>query len=147
MRLIDVFPYRLDGDKILFLLLHRSSEVIYAGTWRMVGGKVLDAETSVDAAIREFHEETGQKPESGWVVPTINAFYDPKADQIRYIPVFAFQCGTSQVQLNHEHDQFGWFDIDQAEDLLSWHEQKRIIRIIHTYITSDTVLTEWQLFD
>jgi 8-oxo-dGTP pyrophosphatase MutT (NUDIX family) len=147
MRLIDVYPYQLNGDKIQFLLLHRSPNVIYSGTWRMIGGKVNEGETSVEAAFREFQEETGQKPVLGWVVPTINAFYDPKADQIRYIPVFAFQCGTTHVQLNHEHDHYGWFDIDQAEDLLAWHEQKRIIRIIHTYITSDSVLPEWQLLD
>lgn len=144
-RLVDVFPYRMVGGDPRFLLLHRSPDVIYAGQWRMVGGKVHHNETSIEAAFREFREETAIKPVKAWVVPTVNAFYDPKADQIRYIPVFAFECETDHIKLNHEHDDFGWFSFDQASKLLAWHEQKRILGVVHDIITTNSVLTEWLL--
>jgi dihydroneopterin triphosphate diphosphatase len=144
-RLVDVYPYRMVDSEPQFLLLRRSADVVYAGQWRMVGGKVKDGETSVDAALREFIEETSQRPVNGWVVPSVNAFYDPKADQIRYIPAFAFECESDSVKLNHEHDAYGWFAITEAVQQLSWYEQKRILRLVHDILTTNSVLTEWQL--
>jgi dATP pyrophosphohydrolase len=111
----------------------------------MIGGKVKSGESAVDAAIREFREETSQDPESAWVLPTINAFYDLKADQIRYIPTFAFECGTDQVQLNHEHDLYDWFNISDALLHLRWYEQKRILQLLHDILITNSVLAEWQL--
>lgn len=111
----------------------------------MVGGKAQEHESSVETAFREFREETALTAVKAWVVPTVNAFYDPKADQIRYIPVFAFECGADEVRLNHEHDDFGWFTLDEASKLIAWHEQKRILGIVHDIITTNSVLTEWLL--
>lgn len=145
LRLVDVYPYRVVGGDLQFLLLHRSPKVMYAGQWRMVGGKAQDHETSVEAAFREFREETALIPVNAWVVPNVNVFYDPKADQIRYIPVFAFECGTGEIRLNHEHDDFGWFTYDEASKLIAWHEQKRILGIVHDIITTNSVLTEWHV--
>jgi len=144
-RLIDVYPYLIIRDEPRYLLLRRSSNVVYAGEWRMIGGKVQDGETSVQAAIREFREETFQQPHSAWVVPTVNAFYDPQADQIRYIPAFAFECSSNEIRLNHEHDDFEWLPIDEAVHRLGWYEQKRILRLTHDILTTNSVLTEWQL--
>ncbi len=145
MRLIDVYPYRFDGGQPKYLLLHRSPDVIYSGQWRMIGGKVKPGETSVEAALREFGEETSQTPVKAWVLPAVNAFYDPKADQIRYIPAFAFECGADQVRLNHEHDAYEWLTVEVAIQRLGWHEQRRILQIAHDIITSNSVLPEWQL--
>lgn len=145
IRLIDVYPYRIEAGIPLFLLLRRAPGVIYSGQWRMVGGKVHEAETSHEAAVREFREETSLGAVKAWVIPTVNAFYDPKADQIRYIPTFAVECEPGKVRLNHEHDDFGWFKAENAAELLVWHEQKRILGIVHDIITSNSVLTEWLL--
>jgi 8-oxo-dGTP pyrophosphatase MutT (NUDIX family) len=111
----------------------------------MIGGKVKAGETHIEAAFREFEEETSLKPVRAWVLPTINTFYDPKADQIRYIPAFAFECATGAVRLNHEHDMYAWLNAEDAIQRLGWHEQKRILQIAHDIITSNSVLAEWQL--
>jgi len=144
-RLVDVYPYLYVHGEPRYLLLRRSDNVVYSGQWRMIGGKVQDGETSVQAAIREFREETSQQPYSAWVVPTVNAFYDPQADQIRYIPAFAFECSSNEIQLNHEHDDFEWLPIDEAVQRLGWYEQKRILRLTHDILITNSVLTEWQL--
>jgi dihydroneopterin triphosphate diphosphatase len=144
-RLIDVYPYLLVRGEPHYLLLHRSKDVVYSGQWRMVGGKVQTGESAVDAAMREFREETSQRPKSAWVIPTVNAYYDPLADQIRYIPAFAFECETDVVQLNHEHDYYNWFTINDAVQQLLWYEQKRILQLVHDILTSNSVLTEWHL--
>jgi len=144
-RLVDVYPYMLVHGEPRYLLLRRSDNVIYAGQWRMIGGKVKAGETSIQAAIREFAEETSHLPLSAWVVPTVNAFYDPQADQIRYIPAFAFECQSDRLQLNHEHDAYEWFNITEASQRLSWYEQKRILCLVHDILTTNSVLTEWQL--
>ena len=145
IKLIDVYPYRFEDGEPRYLLLRRSLDVIYPGQWRMVGGKVMAGETSAHAAFREFEEETSQRPIRAWVLPTVNAFYDPKADQIRYIPAFAFECGSNHVQLNHEHDAHEWLTADEAIRRLGWYEQKRILQIAHDIITTNSVLAEWQL--
>jgi dATP pyrophosphohydrolase len=144
-RLVDVYPYRMVDGKPRFLLLRRSENVMYAGQWRMIGGKVNTGETSISAAFREFREETSVTPIFAWVVPSINAFYDPQADQIRYIPAFAFECGADQLQLNHEHNTYEWLTISDAVQRLGWYEQQRILQLVNDILTTNTVLAEWHL--
>jgi dATP pyrophosphohydrolase len=143
--LVDVYPYRFVEGEIQFLLLHRAKEQLYEGQWRMIGGKLEENETHVQAADREYIEETGLQAKIRWVVPTINAFYDHNLDQIQYIPVFAFECDNKQVFLNHEHDDFKWCNLSEALEKVSWYEQKRIIGVIHEILRTSGILKEWIL--
>jgi len=143
--LVDVYPYRIIDGEIHFLLLHRAKGQVYEGQWRMVGGKVEADETHLQAALREFNEETGLNSSFRWLVPSINCFFDPKADQIRYIPAFAFQCGNEPICLNQEHDDYRWCSMSEAQEKVSWYEQKRIIGIIDDIITNSTILAEWMV--
>lgn len=134
--LIDVYAYRhLAGDvapdAIEFLMLRRSTEVIYAGQWRMIGGKIKSGETAVNAAWREFREETGSIPELFWCVPTVNSFFDFKKNKLHHIPVFAVALSTdASIKLNHEHDLYDWFAPAKAAGRVLWPEQARIIQLI-----------------
>lgn len=143
MRLVDVYPYCEIQGQIHFLLLHRAPGTIYAGQWRMVGGKATDGETHVGAAIREFSEETALPALNVWIVPTVNSFYDPALDQVCQIPAFAIQTAHTPPQLNHEHDDFGWFTLGETMKRLGWYEQQRIVDIVHHVLTSDAILPEW----
>jgi len=143
--LVDVYPYRYVNDDIHFLLLHRSETQIYGGQWRMIGGKVETNETHAQTAHREFMEETGLQAKLKWVVPTINSFFDPQADSIRHIPVFAFECDDYIVRLNHEHDDCSWCNLTDAQEKVSWYEHKRIIRLIHDILRSSGIMKEWVL--
>ncbi len=53
-RLVDVYVYRLEQNKVKILLLKRAQDVVYGGQWRMIGGKVNDDEKAYQAARREL---------------------------------------------------------------------------------------------
>lgn len=148
IRLIDLYPYRLKGNRVEFLLLRRSAGKIYEGSWRMVGGKVGEEETGWQAALRELHEETGLVPECFWCVPTINHFYEAGRDQVHMIPVFAAEIRPgSDPLLDDEHDDYRWLEADETVELLQWPEQRRIVRLISNLIEKGEVIQEWIIED
>ena len=77
VRVVDVYPYRLDENHLPeFLLVRRAAGLVYAGQWRMIGGKVDAGETAWQAALRELREETGLTPTRFWSLPSVNHFYE-----------------------------------------------------------------------
>lgn len=125
IRVIDCFVFRRQqtGD-LECLLLRRSADRIYAGNWRMVGGKIKDDEPAWKAALREVWEETGLLPLNFWSVPYINQFYEWESDRISTIPVFALLTGNDPVKLDAEHDDFQWLPVEKAVELLPLPAQK-----------------------
>lgn len=142
--LVDVYPYREAHGKVQFLVLKRSDEVVYAGQWRMVGGKVIRGETFYEAALRELKEETAASPELFWSIPSLNQFYESKTDSIRQIPAFAAKLtSTPPIELNHEHSDARWIPKGQIKDLISWPEQQRLMLLAATIITNNQILDDW----
>lgn len=145
-KLIDVYPYRLVEGKVQFLVFMRSSKKIYAGQWRMIGGKVKPEETSWQAGLRELMEETGLKPVKFWTIPSVNQFYEHKTDMIHAIPAFAAQIPESaQIDLDDEHTDFKWISANDAAEYLKWPEQQRLIKLVDEILTNDIqeILPEW----
>jgi len=147
-KLVDLYAYRLDTGDPEFLILKRASGKIYAGQWRMIGGKVKQGETHWEAALRELQEETGTSPAEFWAVPTINHFYEQDEDQIHLIPVFGAKLKTGSVlKLNDEHTSHKWVPASQINKYVKWPEQKRIIHLIHSILThsDQKILPEWYI--
>ena len=129
VRAVDVYPYRRSSDGPLrFLLLRRAAGRLYAGQWRMIGGKIRPGEAAWQTALRELHEETGQRPARLWSVPSINAFYEWQHDRINLIPAFAAEL-TADPVLDDEHDAFAWLPAEDAAERLVWPEQQRLLRL------------------
>ncbi|GIV61411.1 MAG: hypothetical protein KatS3mg044_0277 [Rhodothermaceae bacterium] len=129
IRVVDVYPYRLDrGSEPVFLLLQRSEGRIYGGQWRMVGGKIAPGETAWQAAVRELMEETGRRPCRFWCLPSVNTFYEWQHDRVNVIPAFAAEIGADPV-LNGEHAAFRWLPAAEAAARLAWPEQRRLLRL------------------
>ncbi len=125
IRVIDCFIYRERGNQIEFLLLRRSSNKIYEGMWRMVGGKIEQNETAWETAIRELKEELGINIEQLWTVPHVNQFYEWEYDRINTIPVFLARITTDEnIVLNHEHDAYEWLSFTEAMNRLVFPGQK-----------------------
>ncbi len=130
-RVVDVYPYRRkQGSPPAFLLLRRSVGVVYAGAWRMVGGKIRPGEAAWQAALRELREETGQQPDRLWALPSVNVFYEWETDRVTLTPAFAAALPGDPV-LDREHDAFAWLSAAEAVARLQWPEQQRLLRLTH----------------
>ncbi|MEX0639130.1 MAG: NUDIX domain-containing protein [Balneolaceae bacterium] len=142
--LIDLYPYRIENGFPQFLLLKRASKKIYAGQWRMVGGKVKKGENAWAAALRELKEETGLSPKIMWTVPTLNHFYEAGSDTLHLIPAFAAEVDpASDISMDDEHSEFQWVSAETAIELLPWPEQCRIVCLADELIKKDKILNQW----
>ncbi len=144
-KLVDVYPYYYSDTERLFLIFRRSKSSLYAGQWRIIGGKCEKDENRSESALRELTEETGIYPNKLWVIPSINQFYEPETDQIHHIPAFAAEMPFQQIVLNHEHDTFLWLPAQEAANKLLWPEQKRLLLLTDAILSSNSVLPEWDI--
>ncbi len=145
-KLIDVYPYRMNGGTAEFLIFLRSSKKIYAHQWRMVGGKVKEGEAYWQAALRELNEETSLSPRLFWTIPSINSFYEAGSDQIHQIPAFAAELPLeADPILDQEHTEFKWIPSSEVDKYIHWPEQKRLIKLAHELVVNDQILPEWHI--
>ena len=143
-KLIDLYAYRLKNSSVEFLLLKRSSDMIYKNQWRMIGGKVEEDETYWQAALRELNEETGLLPVTYWTIPSVNTFYEHKTDQIHTIPAFAAEIDlNAKIVLDDEHSDAKWFSVEKAVAHIRWPEQKRLLNLTNQIIISNQILDDW----
>lgn len=135
-RVVDCHVFFRASDGPLYLLMKRSPDVIYAGSWRMVGGKIEVGEKAVETAVRELYEETGLYPKRLWSVPYINSFYEASRDRVNIIPVFAVEVASQHVRLSAEHDAHAWVTYEVAIQRLPWPAQVEGVRIVHEYVVA-----------
>jgi dihydroneopterin triphosphate diphosphatase len=143
VRVVDVYPYRRGTAGPEFLVLRRAPGRLYAGQWRMVGGKIAPGETAWQAALRELREETGLEPHVLWALPSVNAFYEWQSDRLNLAPAFAAELGADP-SLDAEHDDFAWLAPEEAAARLAWPEQQRLLylaaRLLTTGVPAELVI-------
>ena len=144
VRVVDLYPYRRTSDGLEFLLLRRAEGGVYAGQWRMVGGKIRRGEAAWQAALRELDEETGRRPVEAWTVPSVNAFYEWQADRLNLIPAFAAEL-EGDPALDREHDAFAWLPPEEAAARLAWPEQRRLLRLVARLLSGGAIPPELAL--
>lgn len=117
------------GGRYEYLLLQRADHKIYAGSWRMVGGKLQPNETAWQACLRELHEETRLPVQRLLTVPYINRFYEWLHDRINDIPVFvAVTSAGAEPVLDEEHSGFAWLGLNEAVERMPWPGQREGLR-------------------
>ena len=143
-KLIDAYIYRERKHEIEFLLLQRAKNKIYAGQWRMVGGKVEREEEYAQAALREIYEEVQLTPSFFWVVPSVNTFFEAKSNQILHIPAFAAKASNSFIPaLDDEHTQYKWIQKSEITTHIFWPEQQRLMNLIANLVQNKRIVPEW----
>ena len=129
VRVVDVYPYRVREERLELLVLRRSLGRVYAGEWRIVGGKIEPGEAAWQAALRETREEVGCHPTRLWVVASVNTFYEWQNDRVNVIPSFAAELNRDPI-LDDEHDDWAWLPPDEATARLAWPEQRRLAAVV-----------------
>ena len=146
IRVVDCYLARATDSGFEFLLLLRAPGKIYAGDWRMVGGKIRPHEKAWEAALREVNEETGLSVEAFFTVPYVNRFYEWHHDRINDIPVFVGLVQGSNPTLDAEHTDFAWLSVEGAVERLPWPGQRDGLLAAHQLLTaSEHIKTLWQV--
>jgi 8-oxo-dGTP pyrophosphatase MutT (NUDIX family) len=131
-----IYPARAMSGDWEYLLLRRTAS--RGGFWQGVTGGVEEGEGIPEAARREFVEETGLVPVSmhrlgySYAFPVEDRWRHLYAEGVREITehVFVAQVDDRQAPAidPDEHDQWGWFGLDRALELLAWPENIEALR-------------------
>lgn len=135
-RTVEVCVFKRGAEGPRYLVLKRSeTESLYPGMWQLVTGSMQEGEHAAKAAQREFQEETGLIARRFWVVPFVNSFYVASNDTVHISPFFAVEVDLhDQLRLSHEHQDFAWCTLEEADKRLVWPGQRQGIQIVHEYI-------------
>lgn len=110
------------------LALRRAPAARCAGAWEAVHGHIMPGESPVQAAVREFGEETGCVPERFYNLSRVESFYLHRTGEIALIPMFAVRLGAGATPvLSAEHDDFRWVSIGLAASVFAWPREHRAI--------------------
>ncbi len=135
--IIDLYPFRRNGDAIEFLLLKRAPDSVVGNTWQSVHGKIETGETAPQTALRELHEETGLRPLRFWQLEYVNTFYVARIDRILMCPCFAAEIAPdATVTLSIEHTDYRWESPERAIDIFMWPGQRRSVREVLEHIVT-----------
>ncbi len=127
---VAAYICRLVAGQAHYLVIKRASAHLN-GTWQMVSGRLEADETAWQAALREIKEETGLIPDRLYSPNLVEQFYEPQNNCIHLVPVFVGFIDREQaVVLSHEHSDYRWITIDEADQYLAFALQRRMIREI-----------------
>lgn len=139
---ILAIPYRREAG-YRFCVFHRSD----IDQWQFVAGGGEDAETPLQAAIREIKEETGLTAQS--VLPLTSMAYVPAnviAEKHRQlwprdtfvIPeyAFAFLC-DADIRLSQEHTGYEWLPYGEAMERLTWDSNRTALYELNCRLHAD----------
>ena len=93
-------------------------------TYQMIGGRVEDGETPLEAAIRECHEELGKEAEFDSSLIELVMEFDEIATSDGKTPIhfYVFKYNgllEGKLTTSEEIENFLWYDTTNGEDILS----------------------------
>ena len=134
---VEVHVFRRRGKRLELLLIRRSPQRSLAGVWQPVTGGIERGESALAAAVREVREETGLSPIRWWALEHLATFYDPGADHVRVVPVFAAEAAWADpVRLSDEHDRYAFLSLREASKRVLWATQRAAIAAVRDEVLS-----------
>ena len=122
-------PLQRSVDRgLLYAVFHRP-----CGMWQLIAGGGEDAETAMDAAVREAVEEGGIVVDSSkWLrldasasIPRTAFPGAPWPSSIDVVPEYCFAVEVDgDMRLSAEHDRFAWLDHATADRRLTWDSNR-----------------------
>ena len=111
------------------LLLRRTRPP--AGVWCQVAGGIEANETAWQTALREVTEETGLRLAELWSGDFCEQFYEANKDRITMLPVsIEVVPPDAKVVLNAEHDKYKWLGYEEADRLLAFPGQRKMLAAV-----------------
>jgi dATP pyrophosphohydrolase len=134
--IIQVHMARHRNDTTEYLIIKRSDDrEIYPGIWQVVTGMIEPNESAQQAALREFHEETGLRPLEFYCLPYITSFFSIRRNQLQHVPVFAaIVSDDAEVILSDEHSEFKWVSFEECLETLPFPSHKEATEVMREYI-------------
>ncbi len=127
---VAVVVLRGAGEDARVLLLRRARGA-FAGAWTFVMGGIEPGERALEAARRELAEETGLIATRFYTAGELDAFYNPVSDRIVHVPFFVARIVESEIVLEDVHDDYRWETFAEAEAVLTFSSQRRVLDEIH----------------
>lgn len=100
-------------------------------------GHVEEGESVIEAALREFREETGLNTDKIEIIPNLKYTLEypvlekGKIEQKRVYLFLAIYRGNDDVKLSGEHVNYYWIELnDSTEQQFKYREHKELIRKI-----------------
>jgi 8-oxo-dGTP pyrophosphatase MutT (NUDIX family) len=122
----------LRGGQVL--LAHRGPQKhAYPGVWDLPGGVIEEGETELVALARELHEELGVRIATGSASHLLRLTVGPEDDSARLSAwlVNAWE-GTPANTAPEEHDDLGWFDLEELPALAHERVREALVAAIRT---------------
>lgn len=136
-RFIECIVFKKHDFDFKFLILKRSQiSKVHPGIWQIVTAKIDKGEKAYVTAEREVQEETGLKPISLYVGPSVNHFYNSIDDSINLVPVFIAEVDSDDVKISDEHAQFEWLHYEDAYERIHWENQKKMLDEAYRHLKS-----------
>ena len=104
------------------LLKIRSKSSHDAGRWEIPGGKVKKCEYFDNALKREYLEETGLEVDVDSLLNVVRRDYTAckTNEEVKSIQlIMKVTCQSDEVIISDEHDDYGWFNWEEIEDMAS----------------------------
>lgn len=115
------------GDKIQVALVGNSSR----NTWYLPKGGLAKGETIEQAATREVTEETGLQVRLVKPIRPIEYWFHVRGARVHKTVHYFLMEPTGEgdfSQRDWENDQAGWFELDDALAVMSYENEKEIVR-------------------
>nr|WP_237212722.1 NUDIX domain-containing protein [Ruegeria lacuscaerulensis] len=112
------------------LLLKRTQTL--AGECSQISGRIEGNEKAWETALRELKEETGLEADKLYSTDICETYYGVTQNVINVAPVFvAFVKESAEVTLNFEHSAYRWVRFEDAENMVPYGGQRRVLRQIN----------------
>ena len=100
------------------------------GHWSYPKGHVEGDEDHYQTAIRELNEETGISDieiDSGWSYRTEYTFQSKGRTIDKQVYWYIASTDKLEVKLSHEHTNYLWLSLDEAEEQLTFDQEKEVL--------------------
>jgi 8-oxo-dGTP pyrophosphatase MutT (NUDIX family) len=149
--LVACWLFRVSGEQLEILLIHRAAGDTYPGLWQCVTGRLEVGETIVAGALREVAEETGLGPsdiEAFFETDIVNWFHEVTVDGMWSQVVFAARVRPNAAPvISNEHDDLRWVPPAEAHELVPWHSYHQVIEQLEWLVANPSKAAVYRLPD